>query len=122
MGGDVVTTHSAEIDALVTERVRRHHATVEAACEAALQGGRHGVMVEWNADRTTAWVDPGVPYGEVHERVLPPAVTNQPVYGTCTHCGAVEVALTNATGTRDLSAIGESPTYPTGYGCELCDD
>lgn len=42
------------------------------------------------------------------------------VYGQCTHCGAIEVALVNATGTRDYSAIGESDKYPTGYGCELC--
>lgn len=43
-----------------------------------------------------------------------------PVYGMCTACGSVEVALDQATGTRDLSAIGESATYPTGYGCEVC--
>jgi len=30
------------------------------------------------------------------------------------------VFLVNATGVRDLSAIGESANYPTGYGCELC--
>lgn len=42
------------------------------------------------------------------------------VYGMCTACGAVEVALNKATGTRDLSAIGEHHAYPTGYGCEVC--
>ena len=42
-------------------------------------------------------------------------------YGMCTGCGAVEVALNNVTGTRDLSGIGESANYPTGYGCEVCD-
>ena len=41
-------------------------------------------------------------------------------YGLCTGCGAVEVALVKATGMRDLSGIGESATYPTGYGCEVC--
>lgn len=41
-------------------------------------------------------------------------------YGLCTHCGSVEVALNCVTGTRDLSDIGESDTYPTGYGCEVC--
>jgi hypothetical protein len=39
------------------------------------------------------------------------------VYGLCTACGAVEVALVRATGRRD---IGESVNYPTGHGCELC--
>lgn len=42
------------------------------------------------------------------------------IYGLCTACGSVEVALVEATGTRDLSAIGEHHAYPTGYGCELC--
>jgi hypothetical protein len=42
------------------------------------------------------------------------------VYGMCTACGSVEVALVEATGTRDFSGIGESPEYPTGYGCEVC--
>lgn len=41
-------------------------------------------------------------------------------YGMCIACGSVEVALVKATGTRDLSDIGESATYPTGYGCEVC--
>lgn len=40
--------------------------------------------------------------------------------GLCTHCGAVEVVLIKVTGIRDLSDIGESSTYPTGYGCEVC--
>ena len=42
------------------------------------------------------------------------------VTGKCTACGAVEVVLDNVTGTTDLSGIGESATYPTGYGCEVC--
>lgn len=45
---------------------------------------------------------------------------SESTYGMCTACGAVEVALLKATGTRDLSAIGEHHAYPTGYGCELC--
>jgi hypothetical protein len=48
------------------------------------------------------------------------APEHDPVYGMCTACGAVEVALIKATGTRDLSAIGEHHAYPTGYGCEVC--
>ena len=42
------------------------------------------------------------------------------VYGMCTHCGAVEVELNTVTGIRDLSELGESPTYSTGFGCEVC--
>ena len=48
------------------------------------------------------------------------ATNEPPTFGYCTGCGAIEVALNEATGTRDLSAIGESPYCPTGYGCELC--
>ena len=44
----------------------------------------------------------------------------EPVYGMCTACGSVEVKLNKATGTRDLSSIGEHEAYPTGYGCEVC--
>lgn len=42
------------------------------------------------------------------------------VYGYCTACHSVEVALNKATGTYDLSYMGESDAYPTGYGCEVC--
>ncbi|ABQ86109.1 hypothetical protein PBI_TWEETY_40 [Mycobacterium phage Tweety] len=42
------------------------------------------------------------------------------VYGMCTACGSVEVALMQPTGSRNLSHIGESDTYPTGHGCEMC--
>ena len=42
------------------------------------------------------------------------------IYGMCTACGAIEVALLAATGTRDYSAMGESDEYPTDYGCEMC--
>jgi hypothetical protein len=73
-----MSEHTAESDALVAERMRRHAATVEAACEAAVQGGRYGVKVEWNAEQTTAWVDPAVPYGEIHERVIPPGSSAAP--------------------------------------------
>lgn len=62
---------SADIDALVRERIRRHHEVVEQACEAALQGGLYGVRVERTAERTTAWADPDVPYGQIWERVIP---------------------------------------------------
>lgn len=44
----------------------------------------------------------------------------EPTFGQCTACGSVEVALVHPTGTRDLTDIGESPTYPTGHGCEVC--
>lgn len=41
-------------------------------------------------------------------------------YGMCTACGSVEVQLVTVTGARDLSDVGESASYPTGYGCEVC--
>lgn len=41
-------------------------------------------------------------------------------WGMCTACGSVEVILNAVTGVRDLSGIGESAEYPTGYGCEVC--
>lgn len=42
--------------------------------------------------------------------------------GHCLACGALEVRLTGKVLRRmDLSSIGESAAYPTGYGCELCD-
>ena len=47
-------------------------------------------------------------------------MTRNIVYGQCTACGAIEVALTNPAGTVDYSDIGECAEYPTGYGCELC--
>jgi hypothetical protein len=42
------------------------------------------------------------------------------VYGHCWACGCDEVQLNKATGTVDLSDIGESADYPAGYGCEVC--
>lgn len=70
-----------------------------------------------------------LPTGGTHStspsRVCPATVSpdphdDTPTYGLCTACGSVEVALTNPTATRDLSAIGEHYAYPTGYGCEVC--
>ena len=46
--------------------------------------------------------------------------SSEPVYGLCTACRSVEVALNQVTGTRDLSDMGESDQYPVGYGCEVC--
>ncbi|AGK87875.1 hypothetical protein HAMULUS_39 [Mycobacterium phage Hamulus] len=48
------------------------------------------------------------------------AFNGDAVYGMCTACGSVEVALMQPTGSRNLSHIGESDTYPTGHGCEMC--
>lgn len=41
-------------------------------------------------------------------------------FGACLSCGSIEVALDRVTGHRDLSDMGESPTYPVGYGCVVC--
>lgn len=48
-------------------------------------------------------------------------MSREPAYGMCTACGSVEVALNQVAGYRDLSDMGESSAYPTGYGCEMCD-
>lgn len=48
------------------------------------------------------------------------AGVSEPVSGLCLSCGAVEVYLNRATGTRNLSGMGESANYPTGHGCEVC--
>lgn len=48
------------------------------------------------------------------------AAERLPTYGMCLSCSSVDVALIRATGVRDLSHIGEHPSYPTGYGCEVC--
>lgn len=59
-----------------------------------------------------------VPWHLLHE--CPAEGPTTPTYGMCTSCGSVEVELVEATGTRDLSGIGESASYPTGHGCEVC--
>lgn len=66
-----MTEQMIEYERIIQARLRRHMAVVESACEAALQGGHHGVMVEWNSEVTRAWVSPDVPYGQVHERMIP---------------------------------------------------
>jgi hypothetical protein len=47
-----------------TAMARAHHDEVEAACEEALAGGAHGVLL--TADGYVG-VDPQVPYGQIHE-------------------------------------------------------
>ena len=49
-----------EIAELARRRSAAVFATIERACEAAIQGGICGVMID--GDR--AWVDPRVPYGQ----------------------------------------------------------
>lgn len=46
---------------VVLARLRARAEVVERACEAAVQSGEHGVMV----DGERAWVDARVPYGEL---------------------------------------------------------
>lgn len=50
-----------DLQGLVTAVVRARDARIEAACEAALQGGTCGVIIE--GDR--AWPDSRVPYGHI---------------------------------------------------------
>jgi hypothetical protein len=41
--------------------------------------------------------------------------------GKCGQCGAIEIVVYPPIGHVNLSAIGESESYPIGYGgCELC--
>jgi hypothetical protein len=56
---------------LVTEYLNdkafQQAAKVEAACEAAVQGGKHGVFVIQHADGTVSpAVNPLVPYGQIY--------------------------------------------------------
>jgi len=56
------------LDALVAGSVTAHHAAIERACEAALQGGLCGVSVVGDpAHGYTYQVDLRVPYGQVWE-------------------------------------------------------
>lgn len=75
-------TRSVEGDAgraltrLAHEQARRNHAAIEQACEAALQGGRAGVCVTRNGNGTvTVEVCLDVPFGTIHEHILPPVPT-----------------------------------------------
>ena len=58
----------------VDASMRIRTAVIEQACEAAVQDGRFGVLVEikmdWGGYRITAKPDPSVPYGQIHERIL----------------------------------------------------
>lgn len=48
--------------------VKHQHDIIEAACERALAGGRHGVLViRMGMILVSASVDPSVPYGTIHE-------------------------------------------------------
>lgn len=57
---------------------------------------------------------------EANEALDAERAASERVNGMCTACGSVETLLIKATGTRDLSGIGEHHAYPTGYGCENC--
>ncbi len=59
-------------------------------------------------------------WDEHNDRIAEDQAPRIPRYGMCTACGSVEVELNFVTGLRDLSHIGESDRYPTGYGCEVC--
>ncbi|GAA1138507.1 hypothetical protein [Nocardioides aquiterrae] len=63
---------TGDFDSGVTGMARKqaelNQAAIEQACEAALQGGEYGVRMVRHSDGTvTARVDPGVPYGTIHE-------------------------------------------------------
>lgn len=49
----------------VTAVLDEHYRALEQACEEALQGGEHGVLVDWK--RNIYQVDPRVPYGRIYD-------------------------------------------------------
>ena len=55
-----------DVTAIASALAGAHHAEVEQACEEALQGGLHGVLLD---EHGCVGVDPTVPYGTVHEIV-----------------------------------------------------
>lgn len=53
--------------AAAAEQARRNVAVIEQACELALQGGKHGVLVVARpGGAVSASVHPSVPYGTIH--------------------------------------------------------
>lgn len=64
-----------QIDAFMADVWKQRAAVIEEACERALQGGEHGVLVETEVGlegwSVTAIVHPGVPYGQVCEKRIP---------------------------------------------------
>lgn len=74
-----------------------------------------------NGRNRQGWTDKnGYPEDQYGDCGFPCRDTEVTSSGMCTGCGSVEVSLNKATGTHDLSSMGESATYPTGYGCEVC--
>lgn len=61
----------------VWREVRYQHSIIEEACERALTGGEHGVLViRMGTVLVSASVDPAVPYGTIHETQLgPPGIS-----------------------------------------------
>lgn len=62
-----MNAHDAVLRA-VDEALAEFHARVEEACEAAVQGGEHGVLIEWDGLDYRVSVSPEVPYGVIWER------------------------------------------------------
>lgn len=61
------------IDDAVRAALQLDQDMIEAACERALQGGKHGVLVLRSGAAgpvVSAEVDESVPYGQIHERAL----------------------------------------------------
>ena len=67
---------NTEIEAWIGSYMTRYHEALEQVCEAAIQGGKHGVLVLHEHRRLgtmafTVSVSPEVPYGEIWERWAP---------------------------------------------------
>lgn len=69
-----MTVNEANLAKLIEERSRQLIELIERTCEAALQGGEHGVRVVWraygdpNGPGVRVFVDPTVPYGNIYEQ------------------------------------------------------
>jgi hypothetical protein len=63
-----------QVAAMVREALADQHRIIEAACERALQGGEHGVLIlraGHGGTIVSAEPDPSVPYGMIHDRPVP---------------------------------------------------
>lgn len=66
-GASVPDPLSETVESLIRAAHVRFHDDLEIVCEAALQGGQHGVLVTWEGMTYTIEVSPRVPYGVIHE-------------------------------------------------------
>ena len=61
-----------QLNELIRNQMLAELELIEAVCEAAIQGGKHGVRVDRgeSGKLLRAFVDPEVPYGHIHEHLM----------------------------------------------------